>query len=71
MIDENLLGCSLLDCHNEQSRGVILETLAALEGGEAERLISEGEQQRIYMRGVRGRDERLIGYYERYERIGP
>ncbi len=64
---EALLGRSLLDCHNERSRQIIKEVLAALEAGEEERLISEEEGRRIYMRAVRDRQGRLLGYYERYE----
>lgn len=63
-----LLGTSLLDCHNERSRGIILETLEALTEGEEERLISSTSERRIFMRAVRGRDGSVIGYYERYDR---
>jgi PAS domain-containing protein len=67
---ENLLGRSLLDCHNDQSIQLIIETLEILKGGEVERLITDGDEQRIYMRAVRGEDGALIGYYERYEPVG-
>ena len=63
----DLLGRSLLDCHNEKSNAVILEVL---EAGEEERLIHEGKKQRIYMRAVRAADGDMIGYYERYEPSG-
>jgi PAS domain-containing protein len=62
-----LLGRSLLDCHNEESCRVIREVLAALEQGEEERLITDDERHRIYMRAVRAPDGQLLGYYERYE----
>ena len=62
-----LLGRSLLDCHNENSRRKIVEISAAMHVGEDERLISEHDKQRIYMRAVRDADGRLLGYYERYE----
>ena len=62
-----LLGRSLLDCHNENSRRKIVEISAAMHVGEDERLISEDDKQRIYMRAVRDADGRLLGYYERYE----
>ena len=62
-----LLGRSLLDCHNENSRRKIIEISAAMQVGEDERLISEDDQQRIYMRAVRDADGKLLGYYERYE----
>ncbi len=65
-----LLGRSLLDCHNEESRGLIFEVLAALEAGAEERLITDNERHRIFMRAVRDVDGRLLGYYERYEPPG-
>ncbi len=64
---EELIGRSLLDCHNEQSQQIIVEVLAALQAGEDERLISDSEKHRIYMRAVRGADGRVLGYYARYE----
>ncbi|MBD3237685.1 MAG: PAS domain-containing protein [Candidatus Eisenbacteria bacterium] len=64
-----LLGRSLLDCHNAESNRVIRETLAAMQAGEQERLISEGEGQRVYMRAVRAPGGELLGYYERYEKL--
>jgi len=64
---EALLGTNLLDCHNEQSNRVILEVLETLRAGEEERLITDNEKHRIYMRAVRDCDGALVGYYERYE----
>jgi PAS domain-containing protein len=63
---EELLGTSLYDCHNENSCRIMDEVLAALEGGEEERLISNDAKRRIYMRAVRGDGGALIGYCERY-----
>jgi PAS domain-containing protein len=64
---ESLIGRSLLDCHNEQSQQQIIEILAAMQAGEDERLITDNEEHRIYMRAVRGADGQVLGYYERYE----
>ena len=64
---ESLIGHSLLECHNEQSQQIIVEALAALQGGEDERLISEDEERWIYMRAVRDADGRVLGYYYRFE----
>lgn len=64
---ESLLGRSLLDCHNEQSQRQIIEILDAMQSGEEERLITDNEKHRIYMRAVRGPDGQVLGYYERYE----
>jgi DUF438 domain-containing protein len=61
-----LLGTSLLDCHNRRSCEIIVETLAAMRDGEDERLITDNEKHRIYMRAVRDASGQVIGYYERY-----
>lgn len=65
----SLLGTNVLDCHNQQSNKIILEIFAAMQKGLEERLISEDEKQRIYMRSVRDKEGTLLGYYERYEPI--
>ena len=62
-----LIGTNVLDCHNETSRKMMLEIFAALKEGEEERLITDDEKHRIYMRAVRDGDGKLLGYYERYE----
>ena len=64
---EKHLGRSLLDCHNEQSQQIIIETLAAMRTGLEERLITDNEKHRIYMRAVRDENGQVLGYYERYE----
>ena len=63
----DLIGSSLLECHNEQSQQMIIEILAAMHNGEEERLITDSEKHRAYMRVVRDSDGKLLGYYERYE----
>jgi nitrogen-specific signal transduction histidine kinase len=65
---DRLLGRSLLDCHNDRSRETIAEALAEFSSGAEERLISESEKQRIFMRAVRDREGLVMGYYERYEK---
>jgi len=62
-----LLNRSLLDCHNETSRRIIIENLEAFKNGEDERLIHDSEKKRIFMRAVRDDNGQLLGYYERYE----
>ena len=64
---EGLLGRSVLDCHNQASQRQIIEITAAMEAGEEERLITDNDKHRIFMRAVRDPDGKLIGYYERYE----
>jgi DUF438 domain-containing protein len=63
----SLIGTSLLDCHNERSQEIMHEVLAALVAGEDERLISDNEKHRIFMRAVRDESGEVIGYFERYE----
>ena len=63
----SLIGTSLLDCHNERSQEIMHEVLAALVTGEDERLISDNEKHRIFMRAVRDDKGALLGYFERYE----
>jgi DUF438 domain-containing protein len=67
---ERLLGTSVLDCHNDRSREIIAEVLAEFDSGGDERLISESQDRRVFMRAVRGADGTVIGYYERYQRCG-
>lgn len=64
---ETLLGSSVLDCHNKESRQLMREILTTMEQGEEERLITDNSKHRIYMRAVRDLEGRLLGYYERFE----
>jgi PAS domain-containing protein len=64
---ETLIGRSLLDCHNERSQQMMIEILAEMHEGLEERLITDNEKHRIYMRVVRDPDGKVLGYYERYE----
>ena len=63
----NLIGRSVLDCHNDSSQQMMVEILAEMHDGLEERLITDNEEWRIYMRSVRDNDGKLLGYYERYE----
>jgi DUF438 domain-containing protein len=64
---ESLMGRSLLDCHNERSQQMMIEILAAMHDGLDEQLITDNEEDRIFMRVVRDADGQVLGYYERYE----
>lgn len=64
---ESLIGGSLLDCHNERSQQMMIEILAAMHDGLEEQLITDNEEQRIFMRVVRDAGGSVLGYYERYE----
>ena len=63
----DLIDCSLLDCHNDQSQREMIEILAAMHAGEQERLITLTDEKRVYMRAVRDPEGKVLGYYERYE----
>lgn len=64
---ESLMGRSLLECHNAESQQMMIEILAAMHEGEEERIITNNEEEKIYMRVVRAEDGQVLGYYERYE----
>ena len=64
---QDLLGKSIFDCHNENSKGKILEIFDAMNKGETERLIADNEKHRIYMRVIKDERGQVLGYYERYE----
>ncbi len=63
----DLIGTSLLDCHNSESQAIIREIFLALQQGLEERMITDNENHRIYMRAVRDEAGKLLGYYERFE----
>ena len=63
----DLIGRSVFECHNEQSCRLIKDIFAAFQAGEDERLITDDEKHRIYMRAIRKANGQLRGYYERYE----
>ena len=64
---ESLIGRSLLECHNERSQQMMVEILAEMHEGLEERLITDNEKYRIFMRVVRDTEGQILGYYERYE----
>jgi PAS domain-containing protein len=68
---KDLIGRSLLDCHNERSQAMMVEILAEMHEGLEERLITNDQEHRIYMRVVRDAEGKVLGYYERYEPPGP
>jgi PAS domain-containing protein len=68
---ESLIGRSLLDCHNERAQRMMKEILAEMHEGLDERLITDDDERRIYMRVVRDAAGEVLGYYERYAPPGP
>ncbi len=63
----DIVGKSIFHCHNEQSCQIIREVCKELENGREEVLIADNERHRVYMRAVRDKDGKLVGYYERYD----
>lgn len=67
---KDLIGRSLLECHNQKSQAIIKEILYLMIHEDLEELeISEEEGHRIFMHTVRDSDGLVLGYYERYEPI--
>ena len=64
---EQLIGSSLLACHNPQSQQQMRDILQRMQGGLEEELITDNEKRRIYMRAVRDQSGQVLGYYERFE----
>lgn len=64
----DLIGKSLLDCHNPASRDSIRAIHARFLAGEEEIPLPVNKAgEHITVIAVRGRDGRLLGYYERFE----
>lgn len=68
---ENLLGKSLLGCHNEKSREIIEKVIAWFQEDTGHNMIytyhNEKENKDVYMVALRDEDGTLIGYYEKHE----
>ncbi len=64
---EKLLQSNLLKCHNDESQKMMIEILAEMETGLEEKMITDNEKYRIFMRAVRDEKGNLLGYFERYE----
>ncbi|MCI9319705.1 MAG: PAS domain-containing protein [Lachnospiraceae bacterium] len=66
-----LVGKSLLDCHNAASREMIQKVLDWFEESRSHNRIytfrNEQENKDVYMVALRDDDGRLIGYYEKHE----
>ncbi|MBR4622490.1 MAG: PAS domain-containing protein [Ruminococcus sp.] len=68
---EKLLGCSLLNCHNEHSREMILKVVEWFKSSKKNNIVytykNVKENKDVYMVALRNDDGRLIGYYEKHE----
>ncbi len=68
---EKLLGQSLLDCHSEKSRNMILKTVEWFKKDKNNNLVYTFKNVKlnkdIYMVALRDDEGELIGYYEKHE----
>ncbi len=60
-------GKSIFHCHNEQSSETIRNVYSEMLDGLEEKMITDSEKHRVYMRAVRDDQGELLGYIERYE----
>lgn len=67
----DLVGQSLLDCHNSQSREMIGKVVSWFKESEKHNRIytyhNEKENKDVYMVALRDEEGSLIGYYEKHE----
>ena len=63
----NLVGQSLLACHQEKSGKKILDTYEQLRAGSNEEFLYVNDGKNLYMTAVRDKEGILLGYYERFE----
>ena len=67
----DLVGQSLLDCHNSQSREMIGKVVSWFKESEKHNRIytfhNEKENKDVYMVALRDEEGALIGYYEKHE----
>lgn len=68
---KDLMGKSLLNCHNEKSREMIYKVLDWFRASKDNNIVytffNEKENKDVYMVALRNDDGDLIGYYEKHE----
>lgn len=68
---KNLIGTSLLNCHNERSCELIKKTTAWFGNSRENNIVytfhNAAENKDVYMVALRDEDGTLIGYYEKHE----
>ena len=68
---KNLMGKSLLDCHNEKSREMIRKVVDWFKASEGNNIVytshNPKENKDVYMVALRNDAGKLIGYYEKHE----
>ncbi len=68
---DNLIGKSLLDCHNQNSRDTIEKVISWFKESKDNNMIytykNPAEKRDVYMVALRDDTGKLIGYYEKHE----
>ena len=68
---KDLIGKSLMGCHNEKSKEIIEKVVAWFAESTENNMIytyyNEKEKKDVYMVALRDQDNTLIGYYEKHE----
>ena len=64
---ENLEGKSILNCHNENSKKIILDVFEKLKQGENKVEIEGTPTKRSFVLAVRDSLGKLVGYFEKFE----
>lgn len=68
---KDLIGKSLMGCHNEKSKEIIEKVVAWFAESTENNMIytyhNEKENKDVYMVALRDEDKKLIGYYEKHE----
>ena len=67
----DLLGTSLLNCHNERSNEIIKKVIEWFSADKSHNIVytfrNDKENKDVYMVALRDDDGKLIGYYEKHE----
>ena len=68
---KNLMGQSLLNCHNDKSREMIIKVLDWFKASKDNNIVytsyNEKENKDVYMVALRNESGELIAYYEKHE----
>jgi DUF438 domain-containing protein len=66
----DLIGKSIFDCHKDESNTKLLEAFGKMQDGTDEVYIGIGKySEHVTITAVRDTNGKLIGYYERFEKI--
>jgi DUF438 domain-containing protein len=60
----DLMGKSLMDCHNEKSRRILEEYVVQMKSGADGFIEADKGTHKVYVRSVRNASGDLLGYYE-------